>query len=168
MKQVLIALAISACAYTGAIAQTTTCPAVTPKHKTVVKHKSAVHATPKTTTKTTTTQTTACRMIAYQVCTILPDRRHVSCYTSTDSNEHIQTGPTTYFGPTGPLPGEVVKFKVRTVVIKGESKGSYCKRNKEDNATLCYSPGILIRDEDGYYSYGEPTQEKTTVVVTTK
>jgi hypothetical protein len=145
MKQILMALVISACTFASAEAQTSCAPA-TSKSKTAVKHK---------TTKTTTTNTiTACRMVPYQVCTILPGRRSVSCYTTTDSNE-TQTGPAVIYGPTGPMPGEPVKYKVRTLVVQGDSKGSYCKRNEANDATICYQPGFLIRDENGYYSYGE-------------
>jgi len=162
MKQVLIALAIIAFAYTGAEAQMVCKPAA-PKHRTVVKHKSAVH-----TTKQTTETVTACRMIPFQVCTILPDRRSVSCYKTTDSANLTQTGGTTLYGPTGPMPGEIVHFKVRTIVIKGQSSGSYCKRNAADNATTCYQPGYLLRDEDGYYSYGEKVLQNADGSVTIK
>ena len=157
MKKVLIAMAIMLFAYTGTEAQTK-CDVPAAKHKTAVKHKSVA-----TTTKTTTTRSTitACRMVPYQVCTILPDRRSVSCYKTTDGEDQKPMGQPVIYGPTGPMPGEVVKFKVRTVVIKGEDKGAYCKRNKENNATVCYQPGYIIRDQDGYYSYGEPVPTKS-------
>ena len=155
MKKVLMVMAITLFAYTGVEAQTK-CEPATPKHKATVKHKSAGHASTQT-----TNSVTACRLVPYQVCTILPDRRSVSCYKTTDSADQTKMGPATIYGPTGPMPGEVVKFKVRTIVIKGKSKGSYCKRNAENNATVCYQPGYLIRDQNGYYSYGEPAQKKT-------
>ena len=157
-----MALVVTAFAYTGAVAQTT-CKVPAPKHTTAVKHKSAVR-----TTRQTTTRTTACRMIPFQVCTILPDRRSVSCYATTDSNHQNQTGATTYYGPTGPMPGEVVHFKVRTIVIKGENNGAYCKRNASDNATICSQPGYIIRDENGYYSYGEAIPQNVANSVTAK
>lgn len=157
MKKILIALAMTAFAYTGAEAQMVCKPV---EHKTTVKHKSATHAYTHTTNRVT-----ACRMIPFQVCTILPDRRSVSCYTTTDSSNQTQTGGTTYYGPTGPMPGEVVHFKVRTIVIKGQPKGSYCKRNSADNATTCYQPGYLIRDENGYYSYGEAVSQDGGVTI---
>ena len=162
MKQVLIALVITAFAYTSAEAQMK-CETAAPKHRTAVTHKNAGRIR----TKTTTT-TTACRMLPYQVCTILPGRRSVSCYATTDSGEYTQTGPTTYYGPTGPMPGEVVHFKVRTIVIKGEEKGSYCKRNLAGNATICTRPGYLMRDENGYYSYGEPVPQNVARGMTAK
>jgi hypothetical protein len=157
MKQILIALVLAAFAYTGAEAQMVCTPA--PKHKTAVKHNTVL--------KTTNT-TTACRMLPYQVCMILPDRRSVSCYPTTDSDQQTQTGPAKIYGPTGPMPGEVVHFKVRTIVIKGMDKGAYCKRNKENNATICEQPGLLLRDENGYYSYGEPVPKRETRSVTVK
>ena len=149
MKQVLIALVITALTYTSAEAQTMVCKPAAPKHSTAVKHKKPAQRFTQTTT------TMACRMYPYQVCSILPDRRSVSCYYTTDSDQQTQTGPTTIYGPTGPMPGETVHFKVRTIIIKGKDKGSFCKRNKEDNATICVQPGILLRDDNGYYSYGE-------------
>lgn len=160
MKQVLIALVITAFAYTAAQAQAT-CPPVAAKKKTAVKHKSATK-----TTRKTTTSITACKMVPFQVCTILPDRRSVSCYTTTDSTEQTKTGKTTLYGPTGPMPGESVNLKVRTVVIKGKSKGAYCKRNAADDATICYQPGsYLVRDENGYYSYSDVLPGEETVSV---
>ncbi len=151
MKKVLIAMAITLFAYTGAEAQTK-CDVPAAKHKTAVKHKTVA----KTTRRTATNTITACRMVPYQVCTIRPDRRSVSCYKTTDGVDQTPVGEPVIYGPTGPMPGEVVKFKVRTVVVKGEDKGAFCKRNAANNATVCYQPGIIIRDQDGYYSYGEP------------
>ncbi len=148
MKQVLIALALTAFVYTSSEAQMVCKPAPV-KHKTSVKHKSTVTST-----------AIACRMIPFQACTILPDRRSVRCYATTDSDEQTQTGAVTMYGPTGPMPGEVVHFKVRTVVIKGQDKGSFCKRNKAGNATVCSHQGYLLRDENGYYSYAEAVPKK--------
>jgi hypothetical protein len=54
------------------------------------------------------------------------------------------------------------------VVIKGEDKGAFCRRNKEGNATICTQPGILVRSEEGYYSYAEPQPKSETRVVTAK
>ncbi len=144
MKQVLITLIITVLAFTSADAQTVCQPAAR-KHSTVVKHKTATQ---------TTTSTFACRMLPFQVCSILPDRRSVSCYYTSDT-DLTQMGETTIYGPTGPMPGEVVHFKVRTIVVKDKDKGSYCVRNKENNATVCTQPGYIVRDVNGYYSYGE-------------
>jgi len=152
MKKVLIAMAIALFAYSGAEAQTK-CDVSTTKKKTVVKHKTT---TTKAVNRTTSSSITACRMVPYQVCTIMPGRRSVSCYKTTDGEDQKPMGDPVIYGPTGPMPGEVVKFKVRTVVVKGEDKGAYCKRNAANNATACYQPGYIIRDADGYYSYGEP------------
>ena len=160
MKQVLIALVITTFAYTSAEAQMK-CETPAPKHRTAVKHKSVVH-------KETTTTVTACRMVRFQVCTILPDRRSVSCYKTIDSANETPMGAPTIYGPTGPMPGEVVHFKVRTIVIKGQSKGSYCKRDATNKQTICYQPGYLIRDEDGYYSYGEAVSQNDDGSVTIK
>ena len=162
MKHIIMTLLAALFICSSAEAQTK-CETLTPPHKTAVKHKSSVRAT----TKTTST-ITACRMVPFQVCTILPDRRSVSCYTTTDGKEQTQTGATTIYGPTGPMPGEPVHFKVRTVVIKGKDNGAYCKRNAADNATECYHPGYLVRDEDGYYSYGEVATKDEKRNVTTR
>ncbi len=159
MKQILIALVLTALAFTNTDAQTVCQPAAR-KHTTAVKHKSAV--------KTTTNTTMACRMLPFQVCSIMPDRRSVSCYYTTDTNMQNKTGATTLYGATGPMPGEAVHFKVRTVIIKDKDKGSYCKRNDENNATVCTQPGYLLRDENGYYSYGEPITKSGTRRITAK
>jgi hypothetical protein len=171
MKLLLMALFATTFAYTGVQAQTkqTTCPptAAQPKTaapKTAVKPKSAV----RTTTKTTTT-TLACRMLPYQVCAINPDRRSVSCYSTTDPDHKQQEGSTiTTYGPTGPMPGEAVRFKVRTIVVKGQDKGSFCVRNEANNTTVCNQPGILMRDANGYYSYGEAVPKNTVKRITAK
>lgn len=155
MKKALIAMAFALFAYTGAEAQTK-CDVPATKHKTAVKHKSDA----KTNKQRTTSTITACRVVPMQVCTILPDRRSVSCYKTTDDENQTPMGEPTIYGPTGPMPGEVVKFKVRTVVVKGQDKGAYCKRNAANNATVCYQPGYIIRDANGYYSYGEPVLTK--------
>ncbi len=170
-----MALAITAFAYTGAQAQTTTKTVQTQTTETKVIQTAAKPAETKmvckpVTTKPTaakrkvvtkkTTKTastvTACRMVPYQVCTIMPDRQHVSCYTSTDGVDQTQTGPTTVYGPTGPMPGQAENFDMRTIVVKGKNKGSYCKIDKTGKQTICYKPGVvLLRDDLGYYSYGE-------------
>ena len=150
MKQVLIALLVIVLAYTNGDAQTA-CKPVAPKHTTAATHKSGVK-------KTSTTM--ACRMLPFQVCTILPDRKSVSCYYTSDT-DLTPLGAAKIYGPNDPMPGQPVHFKVRTVVIKDKDKGAYCVRNKENNATICTQPGMLLRDENGYYSYGE-AQPKTT------
>src|SRR4051812_39986672 len=114
MKQILIALLVTTFAFANADAQKMKCKPAPVKHKTAVKHK---NNTPVATRTASTV--TACRMVPFQVCKIMPDRRSVSCYTTTDLNELTPSGPTTVYGPTGPMPGEVVHFKVRTIVIKG-------------------------------------------------
>ena len=107
-------------------------------------------------------------MLPFQVCSILPDRRSVSCYYTTDADHEVQTGETTLYGPTGPMPGEVVHFKVRTIVVHGKDEISSCKRNKEDNATVCTQPGVILRDENGFYSYGEALPKSAGTSVTAK
>lgn len=148
MKQIFMGLLITAFAYTSAQAQS---PCQAPAAK---KHSTAAH-----TTKRTTSTITACRLLPYQVCTISADRRSVSCYMTTDSTEQTPMGKPTVYGPTGPMPGKLLKNNVRTVIIKGSDKGAYCKRNAAGNATICYQPGVLIRDENGNYSYGEVVQK---------
>lgn len=133
---------------------------------TAVKHKSVSHHS--AAAGQSASKITACRMVPYQVCTINADRRSVTCYATTDSADQTPTGPGKVYGPTGPMPGKIVNFKVRTIVIKGQNKGAYCKRNKENNATVCYQPGYLVRDENGYYSYGEPATKRTTRSIASK
>ena len=158
MKDVLIALVITALAFTSADAQTV-CQPVAHKHRMVVKHKTAVR---------TTTTTLACRMLPFQVCSILPDRRSVSCYYTSDTDLN-QIGEATIYGPTGPMPGEAVHFKVRTIVVNGKDMGrSYCVRNKENNATVCTQPGVIIRDDKGYYSYGQASPRSAAKRITAK
>jgi len=107
----------------------------------------------------------ACRMVPFQVCKINPDRRSVTCYPTTDAESLTPSGPGITYGDTGALPGEQVHFKVKTIVIKGEDKGAYCRRNKENTGTICTQPGLIVRDKNGYYSYGEPASHKVVNVI---
>jgi len=66
------------------------------------------------------------------------------------------------------MPGEAVHFKVRTFVVHGKEPISSCKRNSEDNATVCTQPGVILRDENGYYSYGEALPKKVGRPITAK
>jgi hypothetical protein len=150
MKQILMALAITAFACSGVQAQTC-------KAKTAYKHKSTLHRTtaynlPK---RETTTSSSECRVVPYMACSILPDRRFVSCYQTTDlDNLTPMNNEKTVYGPTGAVPGEPRQFSLPTKVIKGERTPDYCKRNTADNATVCYSSGPrLFRDENGFYGY---------------
>src|SRR5205085_592301 len=140
------ALAITAFAYSGTEAQTCKCP---PKHK----HKSVAVAS-RTTSKQKTT-VASCKLVPYSVCTINPDRRSVSCFKTLDPEDlNPVQREVTYYGPDGKMPAQVDKPRVETVVIKGKSKGDYCKRDAEGKATLCFYEGKGIgRDELGNYYY---------------
>ena len=133
-------------------------PAAAPVHKVAVKHRRPHPVHP--VAALPSGNGGACRMVPYQVCKINPDRRSVTCYPTTDPDGLTPSGPGTTYGSTGPMPGEVVHFKVKTIVIKGEDKGAYCRRNKENTGTICTQPGLIVRDARGYYSYGEPSSHR--------
>ena len=132
--------------------------AVAPAHRVAVKHKRSTPAHPMA--AKSSGALAACRMVPFQVCKINPDRRSVTCYPTTDPDGLTPSGPGVTYGDTGALPGERVRFKVKTIVIKGEDKGAYCRRNKENNGTICTQPGLIVRDKNGYYSYGEPASHR--------
>jgi len=142
MKQILLALAITAFACSGVQAQTG-CKTTGSKHlatKRVQKQK---------------TTTEVCRLLPYEVCTINPDRKSVSCFKTTDPQAiEPMNNKTIVYGSEGKLPGQVEKPKIRTIVIKGEGLGNYCIRDYDGKATICYEEGgRLTRDENGFYHY---------------
>ena len=95
-----------------------------------------------------------CRIVPYEVCSINPDRRSLSCYKTIDPvDQQPYTDEVTTYGATGELPGQATKPAAGTIIIPGPAQASYCKRNADDNATICYSPGSLVRDEFGFYHY---------------
>lgn len=158
----------------NALVKTNTTPAakptdavLVPAHRVAVKHRRTTPARPVAAATTTGTMT-ACRMVPFQVCKINADRRSVTCYPTTDADNLTPSGPSVTYGDTGPMPGEVVHFKVKPVVIKGEDKGAFCRRNKDNNATICTQPGLIVRDENGFYSYAEPASNKAVNVATTR
>lgn len=138
-----MALAITAFAYCSADAQIC---------KTPVRHKTVARVAPR---QKTTTSITQCRLVPYQVCTITPDRQHVSCYKTTDLDNLTPLNmETTFYGPTGDIPGQAEPQNVKTVVIPGASRGDYCKRDVDGKATVCrYTGPRLYRDDNGYYNY---------------
>jgi hypothetical protein len=141
MKQIIIALAMIVFGCSGAKAQEG-CKTPVAKHKRTVR----------TVSKHTTT-TEACRIVPFEVCSINADRRSVTCYKTTDNVNFLpQNDVTTTYGPEGKMPGEGMKPKIKTVVIKGESKGNFCRRDVQGKTTTCYYVGNrLWRDKDGYY-----------------
>jgi hypothetical protein len=152
MKQILVALAISAFAFAGAQAQTScVCKAKHPKPKKVC-HKAAIRK-PKQ-------EVVACRQLPYKVCRINPDRRSVSCYQSTDlTNLTPLNNAVTTYGPTGPLPDEVQKQKVKTIV-NSIPKHDFCYRDEANKQTVCnYVGRTIFRDANGFYSYRVLPQE---------
>lgn len=138
MKKALMALVFTAFAYTGAEAQTN-CKVV-PKKKVVT---------------TTTSTANTCKLVPNNVCTISPDRRSVICHKSVDPDNMQQYGTqTTYYGPSGAMPGQKARFETETVVIKDPNTiTDYCVRNEKEKATYCYYSGYRIcRDANGYYN----------------
>jgi hypothetical protein len=144
MKQVLMALAITAFAYCSAEAQVCKCPKT-------VRHTAARLRVK----KQDVALQQSCRLLPFEVCTINPDRRSVSCFQTTDPNAvKPLNNETTNYGATGALPGQVEKPDINTIVINNSSKGDYCIRDDQGKATICYHQGgLLTRDEDGYYHY---------------
>jgi hypothetical protein len=149
MKQILMALAITAFAYTSTEAQVC-------KTKSLARHTSTVRIQKQKSTAQ------ACRLLPYEVCSINADRRSVSCYKTMDPDA-IQplNDEVTYYGSEGKIPGQVEHPNIKTIVIKGSSKGDYCKRDEANNRTICYHEGgLLTRDEDGFYHYPTETPER--------
>jgi hypothetical protein len=145
MKHILMALAITAFAYSGVEAQGVYCKT---KTTTVTRH-----TVPQTSTVVTTEN---CRVVPYRVCTIQPDGQHVNCYKTTDLDNFtpMDSSDVTYFGPTGDVPGQVERSNVETTIIRGAPKADYCKRNEDTKTTTCvYSGWRIARDPDGFYRY---------------
>lgn len=97
----------------------------------------------------------ACRTLPYEVCKILPDRRSVSCYKTTDlAGLTPLPYETTFYGPTGKLPGEAVNHEVETIVVKGAPLPDHCRKGSDLKTTVCYNGDMrLTRDAFGFYSY---------------
>lgn len=149
MKQIIIALAITAFATSGAQAQN--CNTVK-KH--TVKHRTTTStAALPATTSTTTTQ--ICRVVPYKVCKIQSDRKTVKCYETTDlDNLTPMNDVVTTYGPDGPMPDAVKPQPVNTVVVPGAPKSQYCKRDDKKKETDCFLNGqAMKRDANGNYSY---------------
>lgn len=140
MKTIFLALAI-ACAGGYANAQT---------NCTVVPKKGA------------TVQTSTCALVPKQVCRISPDRRSVTCYKTVDLETLAPYDDVrTYYGPTGPVPGEKARFETKTLIIKGQPVRQACSRNNDEKTTTCLIPGYkLYRDPRGYWGY-RPDPEAT-------
>ena len=153
MKRIIIALGLIVISHAGAEAQNCC------KCKKVIKHAHVVRVqTPKPVAPVNTpaveTQVASenCHMVPFQVCSINPDRRSISCYKTIDLADQTPYNDemVTY---TNELPGQATKPAAGTIIINAPAPVNYCKRNKEDNATICFSPGGLVRDENGFYHY---------------
>ncbi len=161
MKKILIALALTAGAYTGANAQqcTTTTKTVTTTTTTTqnahkaVAHKPTAHKA-HTMARTTVAQNQVCRLVPYNVYKIQPDRKTVVSYQTVDLENLTPLNSTVkYYGPNDPLPDRN-KAAAGTVVIGGKPKGEYCTRDEANKKTDCfYRGGSLNKDADGNYSY---------------
>lgn len=150
MKKLLMALVLTAFAYSGAQAQV--CAA--PKHKKKIVHKREVQ-------QTSVANVGTCRVVPYQVCKINPDRTSVSCYKTMDLFALTPlNSEVTQFGPTGAVPGATEKLSSGTVVIKDQRPGDFCRRDEANKATICqYNGQTLQRDANGVYSYRHLPQE---------
>lgn len=144
MKKLLMALAITAFACSGAEAQVK-CTAVT-KKKVARTHKVR---------QTSVARSQSCRAVPFQVCSINADRTSVSCYKTMDLYGLTPlNSEVTHFGPTGAVPGPTEKLSAGTVVIKGPRSGNFCRRDEANKATICqYNGKTLQRDANGVYSY---------------
>lgn len=145
MKQILIALALTAFAYTGAEAQGVYC-----------KQKTTTVTNPLTNQSSTITSE-SCRQVPFKVCSITSDGQHVSCYKTTDMDNFTPVdNDVTYYGPTGDVPGQPENYSVETTVIKGAPTADYCKRNEDTKTTTCvYSGWKIVRDPMGFYHYDQ-------------
>lgn len=161
MKKILIALAITATAYSGTYAQkcttvtktvttTTTVGTKAVAHKAPAKKATANHAV----TRAELAQNQVCRMVPYNVYKIQPDRKTVMSYQTVDLDNLTPLNNTVkYYGPTDPLPDHN-RIAAGTVIISGKPKGEYCKRDDDNKQTTCfYNGNSLNRDADGNYSY---------------
>src|SRR5436305_1080318 len=112
MKQILTALAIAVFAVGGANAQVC-------KTKTVHRHRTS-YVRPK---ETQVVQSGVCRTVPYLACKIMPDRKTVSCYQTTDlDNLTPLNNSVTLYGTTGRLPNEPMQTEMETTVIKGKTR----------------------------------------------
>jgi hypothetical protein len=159
MKQILMALAITAIACSSTEAQ------MSCKAKTVTRHRTAMRTLPK---QKTVSETRVCRMVPYQVCTIMPDRRSVSCYKTTDPEDFTpMNSETTYYGATGKMPNEKEPSNIETIIIPGKPWQDHCKRDEAGKATVCTYSGLrLNRTADGYYYYQQVPKESSSMPVT--
>ncbi len=137
MKKILMVLAVTAIAYSSAEAQV--------KCAVIPKPVVTVH----------TEQVNTCKLLPKDVCTISPDRRSVTCYKTVDEQNLTPYGTqTTYYGPTGDIPGKKARFETETIIIKRSETPEYCSRDLASKVTTCRSSGLRIcRDENGYYNY---------------
>jgi hypothetical protein len=145
MKQILMALAVMAIAVTSTNAQVC-------KTKTAHRHRTA-YTKPK---ETQVVQSEVCRTVPYLACKIMPDRKTVSCYQTTDLNNLTPlNNDVTLYGTTGRLPNEPVQTEMETTIIKGKAKSDYCVRDVASKTTTCSYNGLLklSRDDDGFYNY---------------
>lgn len=120
-----------------------------------VHHYKHAHHTQLSTAKVDTSAV-ACRMLAYKVFEILPDRKHMVSYETTDlQNLTPMNDQRTTYGPTDPMPDAFPKPGIKTIVINTSQKlANHCERDEKNKTTVCYhNGGHLERDKDGYYSF---------------
>ena len=92
----------------------------------------------------------------YLACKILPDRKTVSCYQTTDlDNLTPLNNEVTFYGSDSRLPNEPQQTEMETTIIKSKAKGDYCVRDVANKTTTCSYNGLLklSRDDDGFYNY---------------
>ncbi len=149
MKKILLAMAIMIFAGYGAQAQCK-CP---PNKKTATRrHRTTTHAAA---VKTDVTKKELCRVVPYTTCKIMPGRKTVSCYKTTDLESFTPLNDeVTYFGPQGRMPNEVYKPTIKTYVVTGPGTADNCKKNIAGKTTVCSYSGVrFYRDMYGNYSY---------------
>jgi len=159
MKKIIAALVVFTMVHFGAEAQTSKCNSrsVT-KHASTMhmrKHKNVAQSSNTVGIQGQQTITEACRVVPYNVCKINPDRRSVSCYKTIDpyGEQPFYYDDAITYGPNGKMPGEANRQPAGTIVVNPPAPVNYCKRNEANNATICYTPGELTRDEFGFYNY---------------
>lgn len=157
MKHIIMALALTAFGYTGAIAKENCCKCPAKARHHIVKKTKHRLASPAVLPSSAVANTAvSCRALPYEVCRIMPDRKTVRCYKTTDLENLTPLNNTvTWYGPTGEMPHNALKTNMQTVVITGAKQPDGCKRNFDKKTTTCTLTDILFltRDANGNYSY---------------
>ena len=156
MKKIITALVLMTMIHFGAEAQSSCNTRSVTKHAHhTQKQKTLAQSSNTLGIQARQTNIESCHVVPYEVCKINPDRKSVSCYNTVapyDEEPLYYNGAITY-GPTGEMPGEANRLAAGTIIINALAPVDYCKRNGANNATICYTPGQLTRDDLGFYQY---------------